>query len=149
MAQPSAAYRQQHDVAAPRVDERHYQPAWRKLTRLDQLLGDKLITTAQWHAAADFRELCELCLIAGFGRPLNFEGGGAGAAAPNDAPAARLDALAELRKITARLGAGPCRLLTAALVEDLSWAELGRRLAIDPHTAKDWVITAIRALAAI
>ena len=54
---PTAAYRQHHDVEAPRVDERHFLPAWRVLTRLDGLLADHAITSAEWHAAADFREL--------------------------------------------------------------------------------------------
>jgi hypothetical protein len=46
-----------HDVEAPRVDDRHFRPAWRVLTRLDALLADKAITAAEWHAAADYREL--------------------------------------------------------------------------------------------
>jgi hypothetical protein len=54
---PSALYRQHHDVEAPRVDDRHFRPAWRVLTRLDGLLADKAITAAEWHAAADYREL--------------------------------------------------------------------------------------------
>jgi hypothetical protein len=54
---PSALYRQHHDVEAPRVDERHFRPAWRVLTRLDGLLADNAITAAEWHAAADYREL--------------------------------------------------------------------------------------------
>jgi hypothetical protein len=54
---PSVFYRQHHDVEIPRVDDRHFRPAWRVLTRLDGLLADKAITAAEWHAAADFREL--------------------------------------------------------------------------------------------
>jgi hypothetical protein len=56
---PSAAYRQHHDVEAPRVDERHFRPAWRVLTRLDGLLADHVIPSAEWHVAADFRELVD------------------------------------------------------------------------------------------
>jgi len=52
---PTALYRQHHDVEAPRVDDRHFRPAWRVLTRLDGLLADRAITSAEWHAAADFR----------------------------------------------------------------------------------------------
>jgi hypothetical protein len=54
---PSALYRQHHDVEVPRVDDRHFRPAWRVLTRLDGLLAEKAITAAEWHAAADFRVL--------------------------------------------------------------------------------------------
>jgi hypothetical protein len=56
---PSALYRQHHDVEAPRVDDRHFRPAWRVLTRFDGLLADPAITAAEWHAAADFRELVD------------------------------------------------------------------------------------------
>jgi hypothetical protein len=41
---PSAHFRQHHDVEAPCVDDRHFRPAWRVLTRLDGLLADKAIT---------------------------------------------------------------------------------------------------------
>jgi hypothetical protein len=54
---PTALYRQHHDVEAPHVDDRHFRQAWRVLTRLDGLLADKASTAAEWHAAADFREL--------------------------------------------------------------------------------------------
>jgi hypothetical protein len=56
---PSALYRQHHDVEAPRVDHRHFRPAWWVLTRLDRLLSDHVITSAEWHAAADYRELVD------------------------------------------------------------------------------------------
>ena len=56
---PSAWYRQHHEVEAPRVDDRHFRPAWRVLTRLDGLLADRAITAAEWHAAADYRELVD------------------------------------------------------------------------------------------
>jgi hypothetical protein len=43
------------------------------------------------------------------------------------------------------LGAWACTLLEAALVQDLSWAALGRHYRCDPKTARAWVIAAIGA----
>jgi hypothetical protein len=57
-----------------------------------------------------------------------------------------LDPSARLRQIRAVLGAWACTLLEAALVQDLSWAALGRHYRCDPKTARAWVIAAIKAL---
>jgi hypothetical protein len=65
---PSVLYRQHHDVESPRVDDRHFRPAWRVLTRLDGLLADHAITSAEWHAAADFRELIDQVRCRAFAR---------------------------------------------------------------------------------
>ena len=61
--------------------------------------------------------------------------------------ASRLDALAELRAVRRRLGAFAYGLLEACVVDDCSWAALGRRLHIDPTTARSWSIMALRELA--
>jgi hypothetical protein len=57
-----------------------------------------------------------------------------------------LDASGRLRQIRAVLGDCVCNLLEAALVQDLSWAALGRHYRCDPKTARAWVIAAIKAL---
>jgi hypothetical protein len=60
-----------------------------------------------------------------------------------------LDASSRLRQIRAVLGGWACTLLEAALVQDLSWAALGRKYRCDPKTARAWVIAAIKALRTI
>ena len=141
---PSALYRQHHDVEAPRVDDHHFRPAWRVLTRLDRLLADRAITSAEWHAAADYRELVDqvrrgaLVCSSSLVRVV-------GSVFPNWV-AGDLDASARLRQICAALGDWVCNLLEAALVRDLSWAALGRHYRCDPKTARAWVIVAIKAL---
>jgi hypothetical protein len=40
-------------------------------------------------------------------------------------------------------------LLEMALIEEMPWGVLGRRLGIDPHTARTWCVAAISALAAL
>ena len=143
---PSSLYRQHHDVEAPRVDDRHFRPAWRVLTRLDALLADKAITSAEWHAAADFRELVDHVRCRAFTRSSAFGTvRAAGNSFRNWGPG-DLDASARLCQIRAVLGAWAYTLLEAALVRDLSWAALGRHYRCDPKTARAWVIAAIKAL---
>jgi hypothetical protein len=144
---PSALYRQHHDVEAPRVDERHFRPAWRVLTRLDGLLADRAIDAAEWHAAADYRELVDQVAGAALIRsPIGRASIGAVAHHVASSLAGELDAFNRLRAIRDRLGAWVCSLLDLALVRDLSWAALGRRYRCDPKTARAWVIAAIKAL---
>jgi hypothetical protein len=146
---PSALYRQHHDVEAPRVDDRHFRPAWRVLTRLDGLLADHAITSAEWHAAADFRELVDQGRCRAFTRSSAFGTVGEAGNSFRNSVAGDLDASARLRQIRAVLGAWACTLLEAALVRDLSWAALGRHYRCDPKTARARVITAIEALRTI
>jgi hypothetical protein len=145
---PSALYRRHHDVEAPRVDDRHFRPAWRVLTRLDGLLADKAITAAEWHAAADFRELWDRVSRAALIRsPIGrVSKGTAGHRAFDVLLAGELDAVARLREIRKVLGAWACALLHLSVVRDQSWAALGRQYRCDPKTARAWVIAAIKAL---
>jgi hypothetical protein len=150
-AAPSVFYRQHHDVEIPRVDDRHFRPAWRVLTRLDGLLADKAITAAEWHAAADFRELWDQVARSALLRsPIGRASMGiAGHRAFDGSLAGDLDASARLRQIRGVLGAWACTLLEAVLVQDLSWAGLGRHYRCDPKTARAWVIAAIKVLATV
>ena len=145
---PSAWYRQHHEVEAPRVDDRHFRPAWRVLTRLDGLLADRAITAAEWHAAADYRELVDQVARAALIRsPIGRASiGTAGHRVFALSLAGELDALNRLRQIRNRLGAWACTLLDLVLVRDLSWAALGRHYLRDPKTARAWAIAAIKAL---
>ena len=138
---PSALYRQHHDVEAPRVDDRHFRQAWRVLTRLDGLLADKAITAAEWHAAADYRELWDRFSRAALIRsPIGRASMGTAGYHAFDIPlAGELDALARLREVRRVLGDWPCTLLYLA----------GRQYRCDPKTARAWVIAAIKALRTI
>jgi hypothetical protein len=144
---PSALYRQHHDVEVPRVDDRHFRPAWRVLTRLDRLLADRAITSAEWHAAADYRELVDRVRRGALVRSSSLVRV-VGSVFPNWG-AGDLDASGRLQQIQTVLGAWTCALLEAALVQDLSWAALGRYYRCDPKTARAWVIAAIKALRTI
>ena len=150
MPAPSHFYRQHHRVAAPRIDERHFRPAWKITGRLDELLDRGEINAAEYHAALDFREMTELALGSGVARSLS---GGARAARYDASPTIdridqRLDARAWLDAVTVQLGGVAVSLLTGFIAADLSWAMLARRFAIDPKTAKAWTLAALRCLAA-
>ena len=54
-----------------------------------------------------------------------------------------------LRDDALHLDAVMYALLDASVVQNLSWAAIGRGFGVDPKTARAWSITAIRALAQI
>ena len=61
---------------------------------------------------------------------------------------AQAEALARLRRIKMALGA-LFTLLELALIEELTWRDIGRRLRIDQRTARKWVAAACAALATL
>ena len=60
---------------------------------------------------------------------------------------ARLDARSWLDEVARAIGVVACALIQAFVVDDMSWAAIGRRFGVDPKTARAWVITSIKALA--
>lgn len=145
MPAPSPFYLQHHDVEAPTVDAEIFHPGWRVRTRLDRLLRDRAITSAEWLAAVAFRTATERVFAVAWPAPLWL--GAPGARGPADDPiASRLDDLAWLRACRRHLGARICDLVEACVVDDLSWADLGRLYGVDPKTARAWAVLAIRAL---
>jgi hypothetical protein len=119
------------------------------LTRLDGLLADHAITSAEWHAAADYRELVDRVRGRAFTRSSAFGTVRAAGNSFRNWGTGDLDASSRLRQIRAALGAWTCALLEAALVPDLSWAALGRHYRCDPKTARAWAIAAIKTLATV
>ncbi|HSR77581.1 MAG TPA: hypothetical protein VLN57_13430 [Xanthobacteraceae bacterium] len=147
MTQPSAHYRQHHDVEAPSVDGFSFRQAWRVQTRLDHLLADGAITLRQWHAAVAFREDLETAARSAWRAPVWLSVAAGASSSRGETIGIRLDALARLRHIANALGPFACALLEACIARDWSWAFLGRRLGVDPKTARAWTVTAIKALA--
>lgn len=137
---PTAHFRQHHDVEPPRIDASTFRPAWRVRTRLDRLLADGAITPAEWHCAVYLRSMLELTAS------------GPRTVRTQFLPSGRSNleihsrALGHCRQAAQAVGAICYGFLLACLVEDLSWAGLGRRLGVDPRTARSWVIAAIKLL---
>lgn len=143
MPEPSPFYRQHHEVEAPVVDERHFRPAWKIITRLDGLLADRLITAAQFHAAVDFRELYEEVQPRSARSPL---AGLAPRVALPDSAFHRLDASKRLMVIQFAIGRRRYTWLVLSIVEDTPWKALARRWRIDHRAARKRVAGAIKQL---
>jgi hypothetical protein len=147
-------YRRQHGarIEPPRVDGTAFKQFWKARTRIDRLIADGAISGAEWTAAIAFRNSFETA----FGSIVRSRLGdlGTGRAPPrraaSPAPGERqLAAAARLRDIRHRVGELAYDLLYLCLVEDLAWAEIGRRLQADPKTARAWTVAAVRRLAEI
>jgi hypothetical protein len=142
---PTPELAQHHEIEPPRVDQFAFRQAWRIKTRLDRLLFDGGITPAEWLAAVRFRMVWHRAFVSLWPSPRYDVPAGAGAVDPTTGT--RLDALAEIRELREYLGDMVCDLLELCVIDDISWAALGRRLKIDPKTARAWTLFALKALA--
>jgi hypothetical protein len=131
-------------LEAPRVDDRHFRPAWRVRTHLQALFEGERISPAAFSAGLVWRGWCEqagrvrissLILEANRGMTAN------GPTPPQSIAAAQLASSA------AALGPARTRLLAWHLVDDLSWRALGVKLHLDPRTAAVRCCEALEALA--
>jgi hypothetical protein len=145
---PSTFYRAHHQVEAPAVDQWEYRPGWRVKTGLDGLLAAGLINGREYRLATEFRRLYEMAHRGAMG-------GSTWEKVFTDRHCRRpqlerseseIDALARVRRIEHALGA-LFPLLKMCVVDELTWCEIGRRLAVDARTAKTWAAAAIAALA--
>jgi hypothetical protein len=148
MPEPSPFFRQHHGLEAPAIDFGAWRPYWRIRTRLDRLLLDGAITAREWGIASRLRSAFEAAQ-AGIMPIHQLDGDPRRARAASPPSGHRADALARLNQLRATLGSLTLGLLQACLVEDCSWAWLGKCLAVDPKTARAWTIAAIHALAAL
>ena len=143
--QPTPAYRQHHDVAAPLVDATAFRQGWRVCSRLDSLLECGRIDPETWHAAQGWRRWAET--VTPF-RHQRWDTRVDISAVPSDTGMlVRSTAATRLRETAAALGELRVRILDAVLVRDLPWTELGRLLRLSDKAARDWAAEAIEALA--
>lgn len=142
---PSAARsRHAEEIEPPRVDDRAFRQGWRVRTRLDTLLASGRIDAAVWQCAVEYRDAWE--------RILASQGGGvgsrvSGATDPHRRFLATIATTSRLRAIETMLGRRMATLCYASVVEDRSWASIGAIWRINPETARDWTVGAVRALA--
>jgi hypothetical protein len=147
-AAPSAAFRRHHDIEAPQVDSTRFRQAWRVATRLDALHRDGALTAGEYQAAVEYRAAWERVLTATHGNAalgVRVSGGGGDGGA--DRLAAVADTITKLRQTDAAIGPLATWLCFACIVHDGTWAEAGRLLHRDPHTARAWTVLAIAGLA--
>jgi hypothetical protein len=143
---PTAFYRQHHVVEAPGIDEREFRPAWRVKTKLMLLVEFGRIDRRQLEAAAAFKGWCEAI---GHQRTSTWLGLRVDGGRWPDGPVTvrQLDCARRLHDASEALGAERARLLIWALVDDLPWTEIGKRLRLSTKTATCRAVEAIAALA--
>ena len=146
---PTSWRRQHGHIETPNIDGREFRPFWRAHSQLDKLLARDLITSIQWQAANTFRLIYEKAHQGELGAKDLSEGvyidrncRRRGTGEPDQK---RLVALMRLKRVQRELGDVGYRILTWLAVEDFSWAEIGRRLKVDPKTARRWGLLALRA----
>ena len=144
MAEPTALYRQHHDVDPPRVDAGAFRQGWRVRSRLDVLHDEGAIGDAAYEAARQFRRAWEIAFSERSPSLMSFSARSTGRA--GGGPVDRLAVVSWLRRIGAALGPFDCKLLEQCLVLDLAWAAIGRQHQVADTTARRWTIAALRRL---
>jgi hypothetical protein len=143
--QPSPAYRQHHDVVAPRIDSASFRPAWLVQTRLWSLFDAGKIDQAALDAALTWRRWAEGSAptkVQSWEVRIDMPAGS------NDgAMLSRIAAAGRLRDAAAALGRLRIAILEACVLRDVSWLELSRLLRVSDKTARDRAAEAITALA--
>lgn len=140
---PTRELRRHHDVDEPRVDERAFRQGWIVRTRLDQLLALEAISAGDWQAAIEFRAAWIAARELAAREPIRVAGG----QDRDAATIARLEAARKVRIVETAIGRLATALVTACVIEDLSWASIAKYCHRDPHTVRAWTILAIVALA--
>jgi hypothetical protein len=146
---PTAERRRHGRLIPPSVDEAHFRPGWSVVDPLDRLLAQGAINRAEHHAGKRFRGLY-VRAHAGGPQTQNWNAIRHGPHSRPQAPEPsqrRLDALRRLAALSAALG-GLYPVVVWAVVDELCWAEIARRLGIDGKTARIWAAASLSALAA-
>jgi hypothetical protein len=150
---PTPEFRRHHRVLEPEISAAAFMPAWRVRSRLDRLLLDGAISVVQWRAAIAYRDTWEAAHRGGMtSNVASLEAGVISKGRhrrPVEPGTARLDAIERLKRIEQHLSPIVVRLVASCVLEDLGWAQVGRRFGCTPKTARSWVVAAVRALAAI
>jgi hypothetical protein len=141
-------WRQQHgSIEAPRVDAHEFRQGWRAVRPLDRLLRQRAITLREWAASRHFAALHQRAegttLRARDPARIRVDGGQPRRGEPRER---QVDALERVARVRQALGETTYALVCAVVIEQHSWTRLGRRLGVDPRTARGWSMEAIKAL---
>lgn len=143
---PTAAFRAHHDVAPPRIDAAAFRPGWLVQSRLLSLHEAGRIDRETLDAALAWRAWAETISPV---RVQPWQMRVDTSTGPRDAGAhRRLHAASKLREVAGALGPLRVAILTAVVVRDCSWRELGRLLRLSDKTAREHAALAVEALAA-
>lgn len=132
-------------IEVPRVDLTAFRTAWRVSTRLDGLLEAGRIDREAWDAGHHWRRWAEMTAPY---RAQRWDVRVDISTVPNDAAMLRrVTAATKLRQAAEALGPLRVKILTAVVVEDMPWTELGRSLRLSDKAAREWAAEALEALA--
>jgi hypothetical protein len=141
---PSPEFRAHHRVEAPQVDATHFRQGWRTHSRLRGLFDARLIDGQQLDAAELWGKwAARTAAPVTSGWRMRVDGGSTWGRDPG---AHQIDAAKRLRACAAAIGPERVALLHLCIVEDASWAAIGRRIHRHCSTAKVRVVEAIVAL---
>jgi hypothetical protein len=154
---PNPFYRRHHSpgILGPEISDRMFRQGWRIRDKLQELVGDRLISPGAWLAASQHRDAHALAFSGGVGSHLDAVGAGrrpkgAGKnAALLEHSEAQLDAARRLRAGDRALGPTIVAILRAFVLENLRYCALANRFGTTGKTMKKWVVEIIRALAEI
>ena len=143
---PTAAFRQHHDVAPPRIDAAAFRPGWLVQSRLLSLHEAGRIDRQAIDAALAWRAWAE---TASATRAQSWQVRVDISPGPRDGDATRrVHAAAKLREVATALGPLRAAILEAVVLRDVPWAQLGRLLRLSDKTAREYAAEAVTALAA-
>jgi hypothetical protein len=149
---PDRFLRQHGEIEAPAVNDKEFRTAWRRVSRIDQLFRDGAIGIGAWRRAVGFKFTYENAYrgtLRGHDWNAVYIDRHCHQRSGPEPTAGALDALGRLRVIRRSMGAGVFALLVGFVVDDRSWASLGKQRGICPKTAKCWTLEALRTLAAL
>jgi hypothetical protein len=150
VTEPTKFFRQHHAVEAPAIDDREFRPGWRVRPKLEQLFIDGAISFAVLRAGMIFRVRAEVVLSQQYpAKWLGVDRGEKNRLGFDMSIVRRRDAIKQLGDLRRKLGGFAIDLLEAHLVDDLDWAELGRRYGVHGKTARTWTIVTLQALAGV
>jgi hypothetical protein len=141
---PLPHYQQHHRVEPPRIDAREFRPGWRVKTRLAALFENDKISREAFVAGMAWKGWVEQV---GHVRVQSWAARISRGLVLKIPSSRQLDSACSLQDAARALGQKRVNLLMSAIVDDLTWVELGRRLRVQRQTAVKWAVEAVEALA--
>ncbi len=149
---PDRFFRQHGEIEAPAINDKEFRPAWRRVSRLDQLLRDHAISGREWRCAVNFRSVYEKAYrgtLSGQDRNAVYVDQHCRQRSQREPTESALDAGGRLMVIRRTLGPCVFALLVPIVVDDNAWTAIAQHFGVYPRTIKRCSVTALQALATL
>jgi hypothetical protein len=143
-ARPTPEFARRYDVLAPRVDDRTFRQGWMVQTRLQALFEQGQITREERDIAFQWKRHAET-ITPSHVQPWQVRVD-TSITATDSGAVHRVHAATVIREAAAVLGPLRVKLLEWSVLEDRSWAEVGRLVRLSDKSAKEHAVEAIQAL---